>query len=229
LLINVYLPCSGTTDRLLIIEETLSDICNYLADYPGCIHLIGGDFNCDLDGPSEAADLINSFAGDFSLKRCDRRLDGATINRPTYVNLALNCSSCLDYFLISDIEKMTSHDVIDQGSNLSDHLPVSIVLSCESSNDVLKKSDQPNNPHQTFLRWDYADLTNYNLITGQGLQQLLKEFDSFYNNNLLSDHDRDVAFIEYVYNNTVDLLCNAAKSCVPLRSKQFYKFWWIKN
>ena len=226
LLINVYLPCAGTVDRLLIIEEILNDICNYLDDYPGCIHLIGGDFNCDLDGHSEAAELINSVAADCCLNRCDRRLDGANINRPTYVNLALNCSSCLDYFLVSNINKIVKFDVIDEGSNLSDHLPISLVLSCECSDDASNKSNQSNNSHQAFLRWDYADLISYNLLTGQGLQSLLNEFDSFQKVDHVSARDCDVAFIEHVYNNIVNILSESAKRCVPVRSKQFYKFWW---
>lgn len=34
------------------------------------------------------------------------------------------------------------------------------------------------------------------------------------------------AFIDRVYDSIVSVLCNAAKATVPVRSKQFYKYWW---
>ena len=99
LLVNVYFPCAGTTDRMLIIDDTLCDITAIFDEYHDCKVLLGGDLNCDLDCPSETANLINSFCADYCLNRCDII---AHCPFATYVNTALNCSSHVDYFLVSD-------------------------------------------------------------------------------------------------------------------------------
>jgi len=226
LLVNLYLPCVGTVDRILIIEDVLSDILNYLQDNSDCTYIIGGDFNCDLDGISQAADIINSFVGDNCLYRCDKLAGFQKVN--TYANSALDCGSCVDYFIISCNDKTVTFDVIDEGSNLSDHLP--IVISCR--NDSVLDNDQNTRPadnnkaQQSYLRWDHADLDNYYLITGQQLQAIFNEIIIFESINDRYSRNEIITFVENVYNNVVHALSGAANVTVPLRSKQFYKFWW---
>ena len=53
----------------------------------------------------------------------------------TYVNEALNCSSCIDYFLTTSVDTLKSFNVIDEGSNLSDHLPVVVDCMCKVSTE----------------------------------------------------------------------------------------------
>ena len=119
------MPCQGTSDRLLIIDELLNDIACILDDHARCTFLIGGDFNCDLDRDSDASALINSFIGDYCLKRCDQLFNCPSA---TYVNTALNCSSQIDYFLSSSISSLLSFNVVDDGSNISDHLNLIVLV-----------------------------------------------------------------------------------------------------
>ena len=114
-IINIYMPCVGFPDRLHIIEETLGDIYNCVQNYDSCIFLLGGDFNCVLDNISDAATAINQFAENLSLHRCDK-LTGSCTN--TYVNLALNSYRCIDYFFISNTQRVITFNVLDTGSNL---------------------------------------------------------------------------------------------------------------
>jgi len=55
LLINVYLPCVGTCDRLLITEDILLNIWSWKERYANCKMIIAGDFNVDLDCNNEVA------------------------------------------------------------------------------------------------------------------------------------------------------------------------------
>jgi len=48
----------------------------------------------------------------------------------------------------------------------------------------------------------------------------------FENNNSNISRAESINFIETVYNNVVTILSDATKATVPVRSKQFYKFWW---
>ena len=178
LIVNVYFPCAGTCDRLNIIDAMISEISVHLCNFTDCIILVGGDFNCDLDGSDHISNKINQFLTEQNLRRCDQISECQKTN--TYVNEALNCGSCLDYFLLSVNEKLFDFKVIDEGSNLSDHLPVVVKCFYENidSDNHKVHNTQHKNYNQTFLRWDYADINNYYLLTGQRLQYILDEFIS---------------------------------------------------
>jgi len=46
-IITVYLPCSGTSDRLSIIDDVLQEAWSWRLKYPDCSVVIGGDLNTD--------------------------------------------------------------------------------------------------------------------------------------------------------------------------------------
>ena len=176
LLVNVYLPCHGTENRRNIVEDILYEMSVHISNYNDCTVLLGGDFNCDLDSPDEVAFIINNFARDNFLFRCDRISGMYKVN--TYVNEALNRSSCIDYFLTSSLNALKSFYVIDEGSNLSDHLPVVVDCMCEvghQSYTALNRSQRNTEPNklEKYLRWDHADLSAYYSMTGQQLRPLL--------------------------------------------------------
>ena len=222
-IVNLYLPCSGSSDRLLIIDEILNDIAAFIEDSDDdCVLLMGGDFNCDLDSNSDAANAINEFAQTYNLQRADQ-IAGFRAN--TYVNFALNCSSCLDYFLISESLRVVNFSIIDEGSNLSDHLPLIIQCSYEAGPRKKGVSNSRKQETHKYLRWDHADLAGYYALTGNNLQGLLQELISFSQRNNVSSCEYH-SFIEYIYSGIVSILCDSAKLTVPTRSKNFYKFWW---
>lgn len=223
IIVNVYLPCAGTINRCLLIDEVLNNIESVIEEFHDFTILIGGDLNCDLDGDSEAAKLVNAFSSKLSLSRCD-----LMFNRhcDTYVNTALNCSSCLDYFLINVDSCAVDYKVIDEGSNLSDHLP--LVLECRNDwNNNNMKPSTSGSSGQKYLRWDHADTVKYYTLTGNNLQILLNELLLFETNLSSGTTDSYVrTFIESIYNRIVDVLQTASSVAVPSRSKSFYKFWW---
>ena len=61
LLVNWYLPCCGTVDRRLVIEEILTEIDMCIKDHDGCNLVLGGDFNCDLDSRDSLTVMISDF------------------------------------------------------------------------------------------------------------------------------------------------------------------------
>ena len=48
IIVNIYLPCSGTPDRTSICEEMFSEINSWLQRFPQCEYVLAGDFNCNL-------------------------------------------------------------------------------------------------------------------------------------------------------------------------------------
>jgi len=173
--------------------------------------------------------VINSFVSDKRLRRCD--IAAGCKADYTYFNESLNCRSCIDYLFVSDSSLVTKFNVIDEGSNLSDHLP--IVCKCDNFIDANNMSQQckndSNEDMQTYLRWDHADLVSYYQLTGQHLQELLPLLVKLESDPAGQDERTAAAFrsdINNIYNKTVDILRNCANFTVPRRTKQFYKFWW---
>jgi len=71
LIINTYLPCSGSDDRLDLCEEILDNLSLAISDYPNHQVIVGGDLNVDLDSCCSVSMLINNFVVDNKLTRCD--------------------------------------------------------------------------------------------------------------------------------------------------------------
>ena len=62
LLINGYLPCVGTRDRMLICEELFDNLWYWRERFPDCECLVAGDFNADLNNVcDDMARYVNSF------------------------------------------------------------------------------------------------------------------------------------------------------------------------
>jgi len=45
LIVNVYMPCSGTVDRLFVFEEVLNNILPWIQTYPYHTVVFGEDIN----------------------------------------------------------------------------------------------------------------------------------------------------------------------------------------
>jgi len=121
LLINVYLPCVGTVDRDIITNDMLLEICTFKEQYDNCGCLLAGDFNTDLDKNTNVSKDINHYLMDNNFSRCDM-LNPSSIPY-TYANDSLSHYSRLDYIVYDNVT-VHNYDVIDSGSNLSDHLPI---------------------------------------------------------------------------------------------------------
>ena len=226
-IVSLYLPCTGTVNRLLICEEILNEIWSWHEQYIECDWIIGGDFNVDLDTSDNIACVINSFRTRHSLVRCDDLFSRA--KTATYVNEALHHQSCLDYMLVTSSAQVTDYDVIDPDINFSDHLPVVGSFNCVVSGKESNISDRERlAPVQ--LRWDHADLLSYYNFTRCSLEPILsrtKKVESQFNNtdiNAESANFNDL--IDQLHDDIITVLSTAAKLYVPHQRKNFYKFWW---
>ena len=224
LLINVYLPCVGTKDRLLICENIFENLWSWREHYPDCECIIAGDFNADLNGcVDDVAQYVNSFISSYGLSRCDSLTPYQ--GQPTYVNFALNHQSCIDFVLTSNTEKSLHFEILDPNTNFSDHLPIAVSLVCHISTECKKSNAVKDNlsPTQLYLRWDKADNNSYYFYTGQCLQPVLYQLE-----NLLEVPETNCTqdLIDALYNEIIVALNTGANLYVPSRHKHFYKFWW---
>ena len=83
----------------------------------------------------------------------------------------LNHHSWLDHFFVSEklYKSVLRCIILDDGANLSDHLPMSCTLSLSLTN-----FESCHNPLYRPLkqRWDKADLMSYYYVTGNLLQSI---------------------------------------------------------
>jgi len=225
IILNLYLPCAGSTDRLLTIDNMLCEIETYLEDLTYANMVVGGDINMDLNYADPAVELFKNFISRYDLNRCDVLCNKT--NKFTYVNDSLGHCSCIDYLLISDAAKLIDYDVIEPDVNLSDHLP--IIATCMISKPTACNSSKIAGECQPIkqLRWDKADLLLYYNLTGTHLQNILQELNDYLSQNAQDNIDIDV--INIIYDKLVNVLQYCANAAVPERRKNFYKFWWSQE
>jgi len=225
-IVDVYLPCVGSDDRALVVDDILTECWMWCERFSSCNIIFAGDFNADLSKFDVVSAMINAYIADHALNRCDVLFHKD--NLITYDNTALNQHSCIDYFLTSSGDIVTEFDVLDPNLNFSDHYPVTVMckinfpLNCNKS----KQCGNASVTHVTQLRWDHADLASYYSYTGCYLQPVLDKVDlitAYFDNSESIDYAHAV---NVLYADIVDILVSAANAYVPKHQSNFYKFWW---
>jgi len=132
LFISVYLPTVESQIDLDIISEILAEIEIALSMFPYYNIIWGGDFNMNLLLSSSASLLINKFLCDYNLEVIRSGVSlNVNICNFTYRHDTQQVQSYIDYF-INDKHLMKSvidFDIIDCGSNLSDHNHIVLKVS----------------------------------------------------------------------------------------------------
>ena len=226
LIVNVYLPCVGTDNRLLLCEEIFSSIWSICEACMPCDMIIAGDFNCNLDKDDDMATYILDFCRDHNLSRCDKLC--AHSNRPTYCNDALKHYSTIDYMLVSSPDMAIGFDVFEPDVNFSDHNPITALINCkiaESDRLVTTCSIETEKNNVTHLRWDHANLDTYRSYAFTLLQPIYQDLISLLNGTAIETDDLKTE-IELLYSRIVCALIEAANFTVPEHRTDFYKYWW---
>ena len=166
-IVNLYLPCVGTDNRLLVCEEILADSWGWCERFPDCNYVLAGDFNAYLDKSDCVTDHINSFISQHNLYRCDKLFGKHDLF--TYDNLALNQRSVIDYFITSSAECILDYTVLDPGTNFSDHNPITVsckIAPLADNNNMNGHTHCNTNSSYKKLRWDKADRVSFYSYTG---------------------------------------------------------------
>ena len=224
LIINVYLPCCGTDDRVDLCEEILYNLSLLLSEYPQHQVIVGGDLNVELDRYNSVSVLVNDFLDDNKLYRCDQV--NYDVRLSTYYNESLGHASNIDYILVDNIDNVLEYSVLDPDVNLSDHRPImtrycsSALIDCATGNgsDSAKCRSTRCIPQ---LRWDHANLDIYRNITDVLFRPLFEEVRQFDLSTNVSDH-----IIDDVYNALINILRQASDEAVPRSRKNFFRYWW---
>lgn len=161
-IVNVYMPvCKDSDVYKNCVLEILAGISNVFDQYPNAKIIMAGDFNCDVGSNSIGGKLIQQFMQDHKLICCDKWCDSSL--QFTYCHASLGHRSFVDHILISGSLEHTvqSCAILDSGTNLSDHLPVTLKLLVTDSIDHGVSHRATKDVKLTKLRWDKANLNNY--------------------------------------------------------------------
>ena len=224
IIVNVYLPCNGSKDRLPICQNIFDELWSWREQYPDCECIIAGDFNTDLDSADCVATFINSFSSSYSLVRSDDVFPRA--KTATYVNTSLNQESCIDYMLTSSPDYLLGYDVIDPDINYSDHLPILGYFKYALASDEVLNRPKCASKSSLQLRWDHADLLSYYQFTRIYLEPILDHISAITERFEMNDSIDYSGFIEQLHDEIVNVLGLGAKLYVPHHRTNFYKFWW---
>ena len=177
LFINVYMPCSGTSNRLFLYADILQEIQLIIDEHPNYNSLLGGDFNVNLDTANPVSSLVNGFMCQNNLKRGDVLFPSS--NKCTYVNESLNVSSCIDYMLTLSGSEVVAFNILDLDINLSDHLPIMAVCLSHLQTKIIVNDRPQSMDNVKYLRWDHAPLHLYYEQTRLLLEPVLEEISVF--------------------------------------------------
>jgi hypothetical protein len=225
-IINIYLPCIGTADRLLICEDLFIDIWSWRERYANCACIIAGDFNVDLDSSDNVSRLINDLCTEHSLIRCDKLFKSC--KQITYSNTALNQQSTIDYMLISSPSDVIDFEVLDPDINFSDHMPLSLNIYIIDSNkqDVSSRRAARTPPVHSQLRWDHGDIVSFYNHTGKLLQPIVTDLNDIDIDKIQYNASTYQPIVDRLYENIVAALNVSANLFIPQYRKNFFKFWW---
>ena len=153
ILINVYMPNDNDTEESYsMYGDILSEISSIMNLYEHSNLIIGGDFNVDYNRTnSRNLNLLKEFLTLESLACAT--LD---ITENNFTRIGSNGEkSFIDHFIVCNKDNYKV-DVIYDGQNLSDHMPVNIqtVMNCE----LITKSNV------TSLKHDWNNLTDDKII-----------------------------------------------------------------
>ena len=141
ILTRVYLPCvKFSRDYIIDASVIIAHIENMLIAYPSAHHLIAGDYNFECAVGNPGFNLFEPIISAYNLVCCDF-INVSKLNY-TYVHESLDQHSWLDHvFITKGIEQyLICFNIIDNGANCSDHLPISCSLSIQVSNTARSTS-----------------------------------------------------------------------------------------
>ena len=165
LLISAYMPFFDTSKREQCMIETvdaLSMIELLIEEHPNHEIVIGGDINTELQDNSPFDPFWKDLMSKNSFVHCDR-----FVSHPqyTYRHDSLNQTKFNDHFIVSqaliDENKTRDHKILDEGDNVSDHLPLLMKLSLDLRPSELMKNDFVFQKTVNWKKLSDKDLSNY--------------------------------------------------------------------
>ena len=145
-----FYDASNSEKCLAETQDALSMIDLLIENHPFHLIIIGGDLNTELKGESPFDTLWTEMMTRNALASCSPLFSSPGY---TYHHETLGHKKLIDHFVLSHtlLNNMTSgHRILDDGSNLSDHLPIMLQLNVSVSRTAAKPNSTS---EEAKLRW----------------------------------------------------------------------------
>ena len=131
----------------------------------------------------------------------------------------------ITFFVSTDLfAKIVEVNILDDGDNLSDHLPVIMNMSLQFQSPMNTGSES-DKLEVVRLRWDKGNLNNYYALTHHYLSAVYVPVTLLCPDSTHNDADvKDI--INTFYSELVGALSLAATQTVPSCKQNFFKYWW---
>ena len=224
ILVGVYFPYDRNSPNYSAgVCSITGFIESVLTDNPGFNVIVAGDFNFACNAGDKGYSIFQQFADELELEVCDH-LNSASTDY-TYFHETLGQKSFIDHFFVhKELHNIVSDfKIINDGANLSDHLPISITLILPA----LKNADKNNSVKHVIheFRWDKGDLDSYYMLTGRMFQSIAHDFPCLLHDTNC-DNNNCCLDIDIYYNEIVHCLVNTANSCIPKIPASALKHYW---
>ena len=226
LFVNVYMPCKSVRNYCEEYCDTLASITDRISHCHFSSLVCGGDFNYDFVKGGPVYEYVSQFMIRHDLSPTFTLMCGSPI--PTYRHASLQAVSLIDHFLVSNniLKSVDGVTVLDEGCNLSDHLPVRMSLSLPCVESILSDRTKSSKTHMQRLRWDKADLSYYYNLSYQYLSDVIVPDWLLVGCDDDDDKEHAHLVISRFYCDIVAALSCAAQCSVPIAKQNFFKFWW---
>ena len=221
LVFGVYLPCDDhRSEYMHSVQQILGYIESVLESHSGYKCIILGDFNFECKTSSAGFCNFMKFANEYGLSVCD---DLNSCNSDySYHHVSLDQKSLIDHVFVShDLKHLVyNYNILSDGSNLSDHLPIQFHLCYDVKCNTSSRSVRPSRVLE--YRWDKGDVQNYYRYTGYLFDKISHVFpcvDSSHN-CINDDHHLDIGIY---YAEIVNCLMTAANLFIPRIPKSAHK------
>ena len=230
-----YMPFFDSSNRTGCLSETVDAISmleELMADHPVYDFVIGGDFNSEFSGVSPFDNLWKDCISNNNLVCCDRFINNNNGNNDnnnyTYIHQTLNQTKWNDHFFVSSslVDASSHHFILDDGDNVSDHLPLMMNLACNLGS--CPPQDKPR-AKQPSLRWEKCS-EEQKLAYNRSLRTHLHEVPSLLPSctNLHCKNESCHYAIQAEYNRLVDCMQKADR-ILPRHKPGIQKSWWTDD
>ena len=228
ILISVYMPFFDSNNRASCMAETMDSIAMVgliINDHPQHLIVIGGDLNCELLGNSPFDPMWQDLRSKYQLAYC-RDLFGSP--GYTYHHASLGHKKLNDHFIVSQSLLndgiTTDYKILDEGENISDHLPITMAISIEIRPEESDLNPGQNEPTLKWSKLTPSDIDSYS----NSLSSSLYGYNTASLNVCQEYHCDSIIckqMIESDYDNIISCI-RLSDSKLPRHKRGVEKNWW---
>lgn len=211
LLVNFYMPIDTRYDHQnsAVYDEALAAAASLAHIHDVNFTIYGGDFNTDFQRHESLHSIsLNSFI------QTETIFEPASSIDYTFESMASGVRSFLDHFIVSEnlLDKVLCYEVIHDGDNLSDHVPIRLTLDIPL---VYTPIEKPSG-HSKKLCWRKAkpsSIEAYSKHLSRGLLSVSVPVDAIECCDPLCTDHHDA--ISKYFTNLESCILSAGESCIP--------------